>query len=198
VQLVRAAKPTERFDDLPGRVKNEAVIVLGQKKLFQRLLPGVMHALIFWGFLVLFPTIVMAMVAAVNRDWAIPWLGSQGWFMALVDVFVLSVLVGIAMAVWIRKVVRPRRFDGSHLGEADFILAMIALVVLTLLGWHASRIAAGLNEWPAHASSTRRHSSSQAAARPGSSSGVSAHRHPLRLRLCKTPDPGYSLARIPG
>ena len=26
---------------------------------------------------------------------------------------------------------------------------MIALVVLTLLGWHASRIAAGLNEWPA-------------------------------------------------
>src|SRR5205085_8022275 len=79
-------------------------------------------------------------------------LGSQGWFMALVDVFVLSVLLGIAMAVWIRKVVRPRRFDGSHLGEANVILAMIALVVLTLLGWHASRIAAGLNEWPAGSS----------------------------------------------
>ena len=29
---------------------------------------------------------------------------------------------------------------------------MIALVVLTLLGWHASQIAAGLNEWPAGAS----------------------------------------------
>ena len=72
--------------------------------------------------------------------------------MALVDVFVLSVLAGVATAFWIRKVVRPARFDGSHLGEADFILAMIALVVLTLLGWHASRIAAGLNEWPAHAS----------------------------------------------
>ncbi|HWJ32717.1 MAG TPA: (Fe-S)-binding protein, partial [Gaiellaceae bacterium] len=40
--------------------------------------------------------------------------------------------------------------DGSHLGEADLILFMIGLVVLTLLGWHASRIAAGLNEWPAH------------------------------------------------
>ena len=83
-RLVRAAKPTERFDDVAGRVKNEALIVLGQKKLFQRLLPGVMHALIFWGFLVLFPTIVMAMVAAVNRDWSIPWLGSQGWFQNLV------------------------------------------------------------------------------------------------------------------
>ncbi|MFL5952653.1 MAG: Fe-S oxidoreductase, partial [Gaiellaceae bacterium] len=77
-RLVRAAKPTERFDDIPGRVENEVTIVLGQKKLFQRLLPGVMHALIFWGFLVLFPTIVMALVGAVNRDWSIPWLGAQG------------------------------------------------------------------------------------------------------------------------
>ena len=77
--------------------------MLGQKKLFQRLVPGVMHALIFWGFLVLFPTIVMALVSAVNRDWSIPWLGAQGWFMALVDVFVLSVLAGIGMAVWIRR-----------------------------------------------------------------------------------------------
>ena len=72
--------------------------------------------------------------------------------MAAVDVFVLMVLTGVVAAAWIRKVVRPARFHGSHLGEADFILAMIALVVLTLLGWHAARIAAGLNEWPAHAS----------------------------------------------
>jgi Fe-S oxidoreductase len=150
VRLVRAARPLDRTDDIPLRVKNEATIVLGQRKLLQRFAPGVMHALIFWGFLVLFPTIVMAMIGAVSRGASFPWLGAQGWFMALVDVFILAVLVGIVAAVWIRKVVRPKRFDGSHLGEADLILAMIALVVLTLLGWHASRIAAGLNEWPAH------------------------------------------------
>jgi Fe-S oxidoreductase len=150
VRLVRAARPLDRTDDIPLRVKNEVTIVLGQRKLLQRLAPGVMHALIFWGFLVLFPTIVMAMIGAVSRGASFPWLGAQGWFMALVDVFILAVLVGIVAAVWIRKVVRPKRFDGSHLGEADLILAMIALVVLTLLGWHASRIAAGLNEWPAH------------------------------------------------
>ena len=143
-RLVRAAKPLDRSDDVAGRVRNEATIVLGQRKLFQRLVPGVVHALIFWGFIVLFPTIVMAMVGAIDRDWSIPWLGAQGWFMARVDVFVLMVLTGVVAAAWIRKVVRPARFDGSHLGEADFILAMIALVVLTLLGWHASRIAAGL------------------------------------------------------
>jgi Fe-S oxidoreductase len=150
VKLVRAARPLKRTDDLPRRVKNEATIVLGQRKLFQRLVPGVMHALIFWGFLVLFPTILMAGIGAIDRDWSFPWLGRQGWYMATVDVFILAVLAGIVVAVWIRKIVKPRRFDGSHLGEADLILFMIALVVLTLLGWHASRIAAGLNEWPAH------------------------------------------------
>jgi Fe-S oxidoreductase len=150
LKLVRAARPLKRTDDVPRRVRNEATIVLGQRKLFQRFVPGVMHALIFWGFLVLFPTILMAGIGAIDRGWSFPWLGRQGWYMAMVDVFILAVLAGIAVAVWIRKVVRPRRFDGSHLGEADFILFLIALVVLTLLGWHASRIAAGLNEWPAH------------------------------------------------
>jgi Fe-S oxidoreductase len=150
VRLVRAARPLDRTDDVPRRVKNEATIVLGQRKLFQRFVPGLMHALIFWGFLVLFPTILMAGIGAIDRDWSFPWLGRQGWYMAMVDIFILAVLVGIAVAVWIRKIVKPRRFDGSHLGEADLILFMIGLVVLTLLGWHASRIAAGLNEWPAH------------------------------------------------
>jgi Fe-S oxidoreductase len=150
VRLVRAGKPLERSGDVPRRVRNEAVIVLGQQKLLQRLVPGFMHAFIFWGFLVLFPTIVMAMIAAVDRHETIPWLGRQGWFAALVDVFVILVLVGLVTAVVIRKVLRPKRFAGSHRGEADLILALIAGVVLTLLGWHASRIAARLNEWPAH------------------------------------------------
>src|SRR5207244_8814356 len=142
---VRAGKPVERRDDLSGRVRNEVVIVLGQRKLLQRLVPGLMHAFIFWGFLVLFPTIVMAMIAAVDRHETIPWLGRQGWFAALVDVFVILVLVGVVTALVIRKVVRPKRFAGSHIGEADFILAMIAGVVLTLLGWHAARLAPGRN-----------------------------------------------------
>ena len=128
------------------------MIVLGQRKLLQRLVPGLMHAFVFWGFLVLFPTIVMATISAVDQDETLPWLGGQGWYMALVDVFVILVLVGVVTALVIRKVVRPRRFEGSHLGEADLILAMIAAVVGTLLCWHAARIAAGLNEWPASAS----------------------------------------------
>ena len=148
VALVRLGKPVERFDDVPERVRNEAVIVLGQRKLLQRLVPGLIHAAIFWGFLVLFPTIVIAMIGAVDKDATLPWLGHQGWFAFMVDVFAVLVLVGVIGAVVIRKVQRPARFEGSHLGEADLILALIAGIVTTLLLWHASRIALGLNEWP--------------------------------------------------
>jgi Fe-S oxidoreductase len=154
-RLVHAGKPTSRASDLPARARNEATIVLGQKKLLQRIGPGLMHAFIFWGFLVLFPTIFMAAAAIVDRDAWLPenspllWLEEQGWYAFLVDLFAVLVLTGVAAAFWIRKVQRPRRFQGSHLGEADLILALIAGIVTSLLLWHATLIALELNPWPA-------------------------------------------------
>jgi Fe-S oxidoreductase len=146
--------PLERLDDLPKRVENETVVVFGQRKLLQRLVPGLMHAFIFWGFVVLFPTILIAAIYVVNREPSLArasplaWLEGQGWFALLVDIFCTLVLVGVATAVWIRKLQRPRRFEGSHLREADLILALITGIVTTLLLWHATQIALGLNEWP--------------------------------------------------
>jgi Fe-S oxidoreductase len=153
--LVRRGKPVARFDDVPRRVRAEAVDVLAQRRLLRRLGPGLVHGFIFWGFLVLFPTIVIAMVFAVDREPSLPsgsplgWLAGQGWFAFLVDLFATLVLVGVLAALWIRKVQRPARFEGSHLREADVILGLIAGIVTTLLLWHASRIALGMNEWPA-------------------------------------------------
>ncbi|HET9286957.1 MAG TPA: (Fe-S)-binding protein [Gaiella sp.] len=147
-RLVRLGQPADRSGDVGRRARTEATVVLAQRKLLQRFVPGLVHALIFWGFVVLFPTIVMALLGAVDRDWTLPWLGHQGWFFLLVDVFCVLVLVGVASALAIRKVQRPARFEGSHLGEADLILGLIALIVATLLCWHASRIALGINEWP--------------------------------------------------
>ncbi|MBA3877897.1 MAG: hypothetical protein C0498_13425, partial [Anaerolinea sp.] len=79
-----------RTDDLPTRTAREIVGVLGQSKLFLRPIPGVMHLLLFWGFLVLLPTILTSFLGAMNRDWSIPWLGEQGWFSLMVDLFALG------------------------------------------------------------------------------------------------------------
>jgi Fe-S oxidoreductase len=148
-RLIRMGQPLARFDDVPGRVKAEAVVVVGQSKLLQVLVPGLMHAAIFWGFMVLLPTIAIAMIGAVDPHATLPWLGAQGWYALMVDVFALLVLAGVIAAFVIRKVQRPGRFVGSHLGEADLILALIAAIVITLFLWHASQIALGLNDYPA-------------------------------------------------
>jgi Fe-S oxidoreductase len=147
--LVTSAAPTERSGDVPRRARNEAEIVFAQRKLLQRLGPGLMHAFIFWGFMVLAPTILIALIGVVAKDSTLPWLGHQGWYALLVDIFCVLVLGGVIAALWIRKVQKPRRFEGSHLGEADLILALIATIVISLLLWHATRIALHLNEWPA-------------------------------------------------
>ena len=98
--MLRAAPPVQRSDDVPRRIRNEAVIVLGQRKLLQRLGPGLAHAFIFWGFLVLLPTILIAMIGAVDRRATLPWLGHQGWYALLQDLFAVLVLYGVLAAVW--------------------------------------------------------------------------------------------------
>jgi Fe-S oxidoreductase len=148
-RLVLQGRESERWGDLPRRSVREVVGVLFQSKLFLRPIPGVMHLFLFWGFLVLLPTILMSFLGAMNRDWTIPWLGEQGWFALMVDLFAAGVLVGVAIAFAIRLGQRPVRFVGSYLQVAYNILFFEAAISISLFIWHGSRIALGINEYPA-------------------------------------------------
>ena len=141
-------RPVPRPGDVPRQLAREGSHVLGQRKLFLRPLPGLMHALIFWGFLVLLTTIVEAAAQIIDPDFAIPWIGRTGWLGGLQDVFAGLVLVGVAIALWIRLVQRPERFIGSHTRAAYLILAWITLIVLTLFAANGLRISQAINESP--------------------------------------------------
>ncbi len=147
--LVRLGRPVDRVHDLPQRVVKEGTVVLGQRKLLQRLGPGLMHAFIFWGFLVLVTTLLEVFGEIVQPTFAIPMIGHTGWLGLIQDTFIGLVFVGILMAFYYRKVQRPERFQGSHLEEADFILIMILGVIATLLFLNATKIALAANESPA-------------------------------------------------
>src|SRR5918993_2963439 len=143
-RLVRQGRPVERSSDLPVRLAREGTRVLGQRKLFQRFVPGLMHALIFWGFLVLLTTIVEVGGQVVDPSFELPPIGRTRWLGLVQDLFAGGVLVGIGLALWIRLVQRPERFVGSHHGDAYRILTLIFLIIVTLLLGRGARIALGL------------------------------------------------------
>ena len=63
IALWRQGGPEARFDRIPERVKLVATHVLGQARVLSQAYPGVMHAIMFWGFLALF----MGTVAGHHR-----------------------------------------------------------------------------------------------------------------------------------
>ncbi|MDP9242008.1 MAG: hypothetical protein M3O84_02405 [Actinomycetota bacterium] len=172
LRLVLLGRPSESARrDLPRRLERETTVVLGQRKLLQRLVPGLMHAFIFWGFLVLLTTIAETAGQAVAESFALPLIGHSGWLGLIQDVFASLVLVGVVMAFSIRKIQRPERFVGSHLREADFILLAIAAIVLTLFAVNATRIALGVAEAPPAWTQSRNCSRGRSTASPRAHSG---------------------------
>jgi Fe-S oxidoreductase len=147
-RLVRLGRPVDRRGDVGRRVARETGQVLGQRKLFQRALPGLMHAFIFWGFLILLTTILEAFGQAIDPTFALPLIGHAGWLGLVQDVFASLVLVGIAIAVWIRLRQRPERFIGSHRMDAFRILGLITWIILTLFLLRGARIALGRGSYP--------------------------------------------------
>jgi Fe-S oxidoreductase len=150
-RLIRTgqAVPRERLEGIPGRVRAELVEVFGQRRLLRWSVPGVAHFLTFWGFLVLFLTIIEAYGTLFVRDFAIPVIGRWPALGFLEDFFAVAVLVGIvAFAVLRRqqepeKLGRKSRFYGSHTAAAWAVLGMIFLVVLTLLLYRGAQFNTG-------------------------------------------------------
>jgi Fe-S oxidoreductase len=147
VGILRLGAADDRRPHRPVRkVKDQAVVVLGQRKLLQWTVPGVMHFFIFWGFLILFTTIIEAFGAVYQDDFHLPLIGRWGPLAAVQDFFVVAVLLGIATAFIIRTGEKPGRFRGSHMREAEYILWAIAAIMVTILITRAAEIS--LNQFP--------------------------------------------------
>ena len=135
VALWRQGLPEDRFDRIPDRVKLVAKHALGQVRTLSQAYPGVMHAIMFWGFLALFMGTVLA---TIDWDITLPLFGWKllrgNFYLAYeltLDLFGLFFVVGLGMAVWRRFVVRPHRVDPT----ARFANVLSLLFVINLTGF---------------------------------------------------------------
>ena len=135
----------------PARdAETEATEVLGQRKLLKWTVPGVAHALTFWGFTVLLLTIIETYGDLFSRTFVIPGIGRWEVIGFIEDLFAVGVLAGIITFTVIRlrnnphKEGRRSRFFGSHIRAAWVVLGMIFLVIATLLLYRGAQINTGV------------------------------------------------------
>src|SRR5262245_63971565 len=115
LQRICQGGPEARFDRIPERLGLVVKHVLGQARTLAQAYPGIMHAVMFWGFLALFMGTVLA---TIDYDITLPLFGYKLlkgnfylFYEMVLDLFGLFFVIGLGMAVWRRFVVRPQRVD---------------------------------------------------------------------------------------
>jgi Fe-S oxidoreductase/nitrate reductase gamma subunit len=125
------------------RLRGLLVFFVGQKRMFLEPLPGIMHALIFWGFLVFTVRSLSMVVEGLTQGWELPLMHTTLGHAYLLskDLFAVMVLVGLAIAAWRRLITRPERLEYS--ADAWVILGLIAALMVTDLLADGARIGGG-------------------------------------------------------
>src|SRR5215211_5813383 len=138
VSYLQLGHAENRTDHPLTRLKNVLVIGIAQKKIFRDPIAGPMHALIFWGFMVLTAGTVELIVAGVFPRFSFALFLPDPLYVAYSasqDVFALLVIGAVGFALYRRLVLHPRRLEGDNLEHTDalIILSMIMGLMVTLL-----------------------------------------------------------------
>jgi Fe-S oxidoreductase len=127
VKLVRIGGRENRLDRIPERIQSLFVYVLAQLRVFADPFAGLIHAFIFWGFLVLSIGYGNALISAFIKDFHFPLTDSY-FFCTMHDIFAAMVMVSVLLALFRRIILRPARLEYTN--EAIIILALIFFIVL--------------------------------------------------------------------
>jgi len=156
-RLLLRARPAARLDRIPERIWRTVVYGLGQRKFLTGEQPsGIMHALVFWGFVVLMLQVAMLFGRAFDADWSIPGFAADEplgppFFIAR-DLLEAVVIVGVVYMLYRRVVLHTPRLFGLGRAEQRYrearhwegvlILVLILLIMLGGLLYDAGRLVA--------------------------------------------------------
>ncbi len=132
IKVLQKAKPDHsRTDQIGRRLKLLLTLVLGQKKMFKEPGAGVMHALIFWGFLVLLFRSVSLIGQAFSPEWTVFWFSPplEHLYTLTKDLAELAVLAMVCVAFYRRLVVKPWRISLSW--DANLVLGLIGFLMVS-------------------------------------------------------------------
>jgi Fe-S oxidoreductase len=138
VRYLRLGFAEDRTDRPFVRLRNVLEIGIAQKKIFRDPVAGPMHALIFWGFMVLTAGTIEILIAGIFPRFSFELFLPRPVFAlyaASQDIFAVLVILAVAFALYRRLVLHPRRLEGDDLEHTDalIILSMIMGLMVTLI-----------------------------------------------------------------
>ncbi|MSQ27069.1 MAG: 4Fe-4S dicluster domain-containing protein [Dehalococcoidia bacterium] len=137
---VRRGRPLYRFDRWPERIGRFLVYVIAQRKVFENSYSGVLHALIFWGFIIWQPFTLNLVLEGLSETFTLNTLLGPIWkaYIFVAELATVGVLIGVGMALYRRAVLRPAFLHTAR--DAYLILAMIGGLMLTYFLSEAFRL----------------------------------------------------------
>jgi len=133
VRLLLEAQPDPRFSNLKNRFLDLITYGFIQKRQPRYLWAGVIHIMIFWGFVVLGLRSLDLVTQGLGLPIFRPLMNSPFgiFYNTLKDLFELLVLAACIWAILRRAILHPKRYEGSHTFEAYLVLGLIGFLMLT-------------------------------------------------------------------
>jgi len=144
IRILRMGKKENRTDQPGKRFARVAAIAFGQSKLLREPFAGILHFLIFWGFVILLTAVGESIVQGFMPGFSLEFLGPLYTpVLFLQDGIALIVVITVLVSLMRRLLAPPPRLDvqGHAKWDAALILALILFVMLTMFGQNAAGIA---------------------------------------------------------
>jgi Fe-S oxidoreductase/nitrate reductase gamma subunit len=142
--MLVAKKKDDRFDKIGERLKKVWVIAFAQTKLLRDPKAGILHLIIFWGFVLFLFAIVEAIVQGFYSPFNLRFTGALYSAITFIqDIFSILVIASCLYALYRRFIRHIPRLEVDKSGKLDaaFILMMIIFVCVFMLGENISLVA---------------------------------------------------------
>ncbi|MDZ7413002.1 MAG: heterodisulfide reductase-related iron-sulfur binding cluster [candidate division KSB1 bacterium] len=146
VRLWRMGKPEERSDQPLRRLWKVFVEGILQRAVVRDAFPGLMHAAIFFGFVVLF---IGTLIVLLQADFGLKILYGRFYlyYSLVLDLFGVVFIVGLLIALFRRYVLRPQRLNNR--ADDAVLLSMLLLIGISGFFIEATRLAVTRSPWRA-------------------------------------------------
>ncbi|GAB7389344.1 (Fe-S)-binding protein [Bacillaceae bacterium] len=129
--FIKLGKPANLKKDIKARINEVLIQVFGQKKLLKDKKSGIMHVVMFYGFIILQFGAIELIVRGLLKGWEIPLGRAHKYFSLLQEITVLLVLLAVAYAYYRRYIEKLKRLKRDF--KAGLVLIFISTLMLSVI-----------------------------------------------------------------